>query len=123
MNLWLIAIGGATGAVARAVLASAVVRVPGVPVAVGTAVVNLLGCLVFGLIAGAASGRVTLSPEARALLLTGLLGGFTTFSSYMSDSLTLWRDGQAVWALVNLAGQVLGGVLVFAAGWAAGLAL
>jgi CrcB protein len=82
----------------------------------GTFVVNVIGCLVFGLITGAAQERVALSPDARAFLLAGLLGGFTTFSSYMNESFVLVREGQLVWAALNLGGQVIAGFVAF---WAA----
>ena len=48
-----------------------------------------------------------------ALLLAGLLGGFTTFSSYMNESFVLVREGQFVWAGLNLAGQVVSGFVAF----------
>ena len=53
------------------------------------------------------------TPEVRALLLAGLLGGFTTFSSYMNESVVLVREGQFVWAGLNLGGQVVAGFVAF----------
>jgi CrcB protein len=82
-------------------------------------VVNVVGCLVFGLIAGAAQERVVLGPEARAFLLAGVLGGFTTFSSYMNESFVLVREGQFGWAALNLGGQVVVGFIGFWAGYSA----
>lgn len=116
MNILLIAIGGAVGSVCRYLVSSAVVRAFGTLFPAGTFVVNVIGCLVFGAIAGAAQERITLSPDARALLLAGLLGGFTTFSSYINESVVLVRDGQFFWAGLNLGGQVVAG---FAAFWLA----
>lgn len=113
MNLLLIAIGGAAGSVCRYLLSSAVLRVTGTLFPAGTFVVNTLGCLVFGVVAGAASERLTLTPEARALLLAGLLGGFTTFSSYMNESFVLLKTGQFAWAGLNLVGQVVVGLVLF----------
>ena len=75
----------------------------------GTFVVNLVGCVVFGAIVGAAQQRFALTPEARAFLLIGVLGGFTTFSSYAFESVALLRDGQFLAATINIVGQVVAG--------------
>lgn len=85
----------------------------------GTMVVNVLGCLLIGLLAGLAEERGVLGSGARAFLLIGLLGGFTTFSSFGLETLQLLRDGQRVAAAANVIGQV---VLGLGAVWA-GVAL
>lgn len=118
MNILLIAIGGAAGSVCRYLLSSAVLRAAGTLFPLGTFVVNVAGCLAFGVIAGASQGRFSLSPEVRALLLAGFLGGFTTFSSYMNESVVLVREGQFLWAMLNLAGQVVVGFVTFWLGFA-----
>jgi CrcB protein len=123
VNLLLIAIGGAIGSVARYLLSTFVLRVSGTLFPLGTFVVNAIGCFVFGLIAGAAEQRVALPPEARLFLLVGILGGFTTFSSYAYESFALIRGGELLWASINIAGQVLIGVAGVTAGMAAGIAL
>ncbi|MEQ1913019.1 MAG: fluoride efflux transporter CrcB, partial [Vicinamibacterales bacterium] len=102
MNILLIAIGGAVGSVCRYLLSSAVLRASETLFPAGTFVVNVVGCLVFGVIAGATQERMSISPETRALLLAGVLGGFTTFSSYMNESFVLVREGQFLWAGLNL---------------------
>jgi fluoride exporter len=110
VNLLLIAIGGALGSVARYLLSTFVLRVTGTLFPLGTFVVNVIGCLVFGAIAGAATQRVQIAPALRLFLLTGILGGFTTFSSYAFESFALVRDGQFVWASINVLGQVVAGL-------------
>jgi CrcB protein len=110
LNLFVIAVGGAIGSIARYLLSTLVLRVSGTLFPLGTFVVNLVGCLVFGAIAGAASQRVQVSPTVRLFLLTGILGGFTTFSSYSYESFLLVRDGQFVWATINVVGQVIAGL-------------
>jgi len=110
MTLLIIAFGGALGTVARYVLSTVVLRTTGTLFPLGTFVVNMVGCVVFGLIAGAAEQRVPLAPEMRRFLLVGVLGGFTTFSSYAFESFGLLRDGQFAWAAINVVGQVLGGL-------------
>ena len=108
MNLLLIAIGGALGSVARYLLSMFVLRVTGSLLPIGTFAVNLLGCVIFGGIAGAAAQqRFILTPEARAFLFIGVLGGFTTFSSYAYESFLLTRDGQFAAAAFNIVGQVV----------------
>jgi CrcB protein len=117
LNLLLIAVGGALGSVARYLLSTFVLRVTGTLFPLGTFAVNAIGCLMFGAIAGAASQRVQLAPALRLFLLTGILGGFTTFSSYAFESFTLVRDGQFLWASVNIAGQVVAGLVGMWAGY------
>ncbi len=111
MTLLLIALGGALGSVARFLLSTAVLRITGTLFPLGTFVVNVIGCVLFGLIAGAAEQRVPMTPEMRRFLLVGILGGFTTFSSYAFESFGLLRDGQWAWASVNVAGQVVAGLI------------
>jgi fluoride exporter len=114
VNILLIAIGGAVGSVCRYLLTAAVVSGVGTRFPLGTFLVNVVGCGLFGVIAGASEGRDLLTPETRALLLAGLLGGFTTFSSYMNESVFLVRHGEFAWAALNLGGQVVVGLLAYA---------
>jgi len=107
----LIAAGGAIGSVARYLLSSAVLRATGTLFPAGTFVVNVAGCLVFGAIVGAAQQRFVLSSDARMFLLVGVLGGFTTFSSFAYESFALMRDAQYSWAMINVAGQVIAGIV------------
>jgi CrcB protein len=99
-------------------LSIVVLRVSGTLFPLGTFVVNVIGCLVFGAIAGAATQRVQIAPALRLFLLTGILGGFTTFSTYAFESFTLVRDGQFLWASLNVAGQVIAGLAGMWAGYA-----
>jgi CrcB protein len=119
LNLLVIAAGGALGSAARYLLSQFVQRTAGTLFPLGTFAVNLVGCIVFGAIAGAAEQRVALSPQLRAFLLVGILGGFTTFSSYAFESYALIRDGQFLAASLNIAGQVVTGLLGLAIGFAA----
>jgi CrcB protein len=107
VNLFLIAIGGAIGSVSRYLLSTVVLRATGSLFPAGTFVVNLIGCMVFGAVIGAAEQRFVLTPEARAFLLVGVLGGFTTFSSYTFESFTLMQDGQFLAAAGNIVGQMV----------------
>jgi CrcB protein len=115
----LVAAGGAIGSVARYVFSTFVLRVSGPFLPAATFAVNLIGCVIFGAIAGAAEQRLALTPEARLFLLVGVLGGFTTFSSYAFESVALIQRGQLVFASVNIVGQVVAGLLGLWAGYVA----
>jgi fluoride exporter len=117
LNLLAIAIGGALGSMARYLLTGLVVRASGPMFPLGTFVVNVIGCFAFGALAGAASSRLSLSPEVRLFWFTGILGGFTTFSSYAFESFALVREGHFLAAGLNIAGQVVIGLLALAGGY------
>lgn len=112
------AVGGAIGATARYVLTDLVHRVTSPFFPWGTFVVNVTGCLVFGLVAGLADARGAVGPQTRAFVLVGILGGYTTFSSFTFETMALARDGQIPQALANIVGQVTLGLLAFWAAWA-----
>lgn len=123
MHILAIGVGGALGALARYALGGAVHRVlPGF-FPYGTFVVNLLGCLLFGLVIGLAESRFVVGPATRAFLLVGVLGGFTTFSSYTFESFELLRSGQFGAASANVVGQVALGLLALWAGFGVGRAV
>jgi CrcB protein len=113
LSLALVAIGGAIGSVSRSLFSTFVLRITGSLLPVGTFAVNVVGCVAFGAIVGAAEHRFVLTPETRAFLLVGILGGFTTFSSYTFETFTLMQDGQFAAAAFNIAGQVVAGLLGF----------
>lgn len=105
----LVAFGGALGACARhLVVTLARTLTPVFPW--GTLIVNVTGCVAFGVIAGLAESRLPLSQGARLFLLTGVLGGFTTYSSFAFDTIELARSGQASLALLNVGAQLVLGL-------------
>jgi CrcB protein len=117
MRLFLIGLGGALGSIARYLFSSFVLRLSGTLFPVGTFAVNLVGCVTFGAIIGAAQQRFVLTPEKNAFLLVGVLGGFTTFSSFAYESFALAQDGQFLAAAVNIFGQVTAGLVGLWAGY------
>lgn len=122
-KLALIGLAGAAGALCRFGMASAVQRLAGPAFPLGTFVVNVTGCLAFGLLAGLFEGRVQVSPETRFALLTGFLGAYTTFSTYAFESSALLRDGAWLPAALNIGGQVALGLAAVAIGLNLGRAL
>jgi fluoride exporter len=85
----------------------------------GTFLVNVVGCLAFGAIFGLSEQRFVVGPTARAFLLIGLLGGFTTFSSFTFETFQLLRDGEFLLATANAGGQLVLGLVAFWLGLAA----
>jgi len=113
-----VAVGGAIGALARHVVNLAFAQIAGRPVPYATAAANLLGSAAIGLLAGLlASGRLTMTPNVRAFVFVGVLGGFTTFSSFMLDTLTLTHAGERTLAMSNVVGQMALGLLAVYAGY------
>ena len=74
---------------------------------VGTAMVNITGCLAIGLLGGWTEHLQTFSPHTRLFLFIGLLGGFTTFSSFGYETMALLRDEELFLAFVNVAMHLL----------------
>lgn len=116
----LVALGGAVGSVLRFRLSDYVLaEFPGARLPYGTMTVNVLGCLVAGLLTGL-SERTLLSADARLLLFTGLLGGFTTFSAFGVETLGLLRRGDLALAAANVAVSLVMGILALYLGLAMG---
>lgn len=106
---WLLVAGGAAlGGVARHALNQTVQqRLIATPFPLGIFLVNIAGSAAIGVLAGlVATGRLPMSVHARAFVFVGVLGGFTTFSSFSLDTLALVRDGQIGLAIANVIGQV-----------------
>jgi fluoride exporter len=89
----LVGIGGMLGSVARFLLASLLTRAFPSAFPYGTFAVNVIGCLAIGLVFGCAERFEWMTAEWRVFLATGLCGGFTTFSSFSFENLSLLRDG------------------------------
>lgn len=89
-----------------------------------TAIVNIVGCLVIGVLAGRlANGQLQLSAPWRAFIFVGVLGGFTTFSSLGLDTLTLVQSGRIGFAVSNLVIQLVIGLGAVFAGYAAAVSM
>jgi len=117
--LTIIAVGGAVGSVSRYLAQLLVARHFVYPFPLGTLLVNVLGCLLIGFFYAAAERGTIASPELRLLLTTGFCGGFTTFSTFSYETLTLLTDGEYFFVALYAAGSVLLGLLAAFAGVAA----
>lgn len=108
----LVAAGGALGAVARYVLSGWVQQASGsASFPIGTLAVNVIGCFVIGVLAQLAESRGLLTPRSRAFLVVGILGGFTTFSSFANESMNLLRADEGLAAALNVGASVALGLL------------
>jgi fluoride exporter len=76
----------------------------------GTLAVNLIGCLVIGFLAQLAEMRGVFTPEARAFVFVGILGGFTTFSTFGNETMNFLRDGEGFSAFLNVGGHIFIGL-------------
>jgi len=76
----------------------------------GTFVVNMVGCLLIGFLAGLADSRDLFTATSRAFVFTGILGAFTTFSTFSYETMGLYQNGQTAPALTNLGLQILLGL-------------
>ena len=119
MNYVLVFVGGGLGSVLRHIVNVLCARGIGLGFPYGTFVVNITGSLVMGLIAGYLAFKGEASQPWRLFLMTGILGGYTTFSAFSLDAALLYERGE----LGLAAFYVLGSVLFSILGLFAGLAL
>ena len=119
--VWLVALGGALGSVARWGLSGLVQRASGSALPLGTFAVNAVGSLAIGMLGALALQRSLVAPHARLFLITGLLGGFTTFSALSYETVALLRDGQWLAAAIYSLGSVGVGVVATLGGYALAL--
>ncbi|HEY2964534.1 MAG TPA: fluoride efflux transporter CrcB [Pyrinomonadaceae bacterium] len=119
----LIALAGLVGTVLRYWLSGLVARRFGETFPWGTMAVNLIGCFVTGAVFYLSEERFLINPALRTVILIGLLGGFTTFSSYGLQTFTLLRDGEFGLATLNVALSNVVGLLMVWAGYVSSKAL
>jgi fluoride exporter len=109
---YLVVFGGAAiGGLARYLLGGTVMARYGGRFPMGTLVVNVTGCFFIGLVMALLTERIQINPLWRLFLVTGILGGYTTFSSFEWETFQLIRDGTGLAAVLNVAGSVALGYL------------
>lgn len=119
-RLILIALAGALGTLARYGLGGVVQRLSAEGLPVGTLVVNVLGCFLFGLVWTLSAERLMISEDSRVIMLGGFMGAFTTFSTFIFDTGGFLRNEQYLMATGNILAQTIIGLLSFFAGIAIG---
>jgi fluoride exporter len=119
MNYLLVFIGGGLGSSLRHTVNMVSARYLGTAFPYHTFIINITGSIVMGLIAGYLAFKGDAAASWRLFLMTGILGGYTTFSAYSLDSMVLYERGEIALALF----YVVGSVVLSIAGLFAGLTL
>ncbi len=115
LKILLVGLGGFCGSISRYLVSLGIQRIISHTwLPYGTITVNILGCLLIGVLGGFADMRQIISVETRLLLIVGFLGGFTTFSSFEFELFALARNSEFGALVVNLALQLVAG---FGAVW------
>jgi fluoride exporter len=102
----LVAVGGAIGSLLRYYVGLGSLRLMGPGFPWGTLIVNVVGCFIIGVFAEMIMRRFNASVELRLLLITGFLGGFTTFSAFSLDAITLFERGEVFAGGIYIAASV-----------------
>jgi CrcB protein len=114
----LVGAGGAIGAMGRYWMSGLASRLSAGNFPYGTLLVNLIGCLFIGFIMTLALERFSWTPEIRAFLAIGILGGFTTFSTFSYETMKLLREGAYALGAANILASVIGCLVAAFAGMA-----
>ena len=102
-HIFIAGLGGFIGTILRYLLNVFVYHLLNYPVfPYGTLIINILGCLVIGFLGGLTDSRQFLTPEIRIFIFIGILGGFTTFSSFGYETIHLLHDDQLFLGLLNI---------------------
>ena len=109
MSMWIfIGLGGFIGSVARYFVSGFVQQLTSsINFPYGTLAVNLIGCFVIGFLSQLAEARGLFTSESRAFVFVGILGGFTTFSTFGNETMNFLIDGETLAAFVNVAAQIV----------------
>ena len=116
MNYLVIGVGGFVGAIARYVLAVWIGQRWGRSFPLGTFVINVSGSFLIGLLMTILAERFTENPQWRLLLVVGFLGAYTTFSTFEYETGALLKDGEWLYAGVNVIGSVFVGFIALKLG-------
>lgn len=122
-NILLVAIGGAIGSVGRYLVGLWATRLAGPNFPWGTLTVNILGAFAIGLFVEMIARRLDASAELRVFIVTGIIGGFTTWSSFTLDTMVLFERGEVGLSALYLLASLLVSFAAIFAGLALGRAL
>ncbi|GKS59279.1 putative fluoride ion transporter CrcB [Nitrospira sp.] len=118
LNVLLVGAGGFLGSALRYLIGGVAQSFAGSPAfPYGTLVVNALGCFAIGFVSELAESHGAFSSETRLFLVTGILGGFTTFSAFGNETMNLLRDGEMLLGGINIGLQLVLGLLAVWGGY------
>jgi len=115
-----LALAGAAGTLARYWLGGLISRNVSTNFPLGTAIINIAGCLAFGLLWAIIESRLSISGQLRTIIFVGFFGAFTTFSSFAFETAQLIDDSQWLWAAGNIMLQNTLGLIAMISGLAVG---
>lgn len=116
VELLLVGCAGFAGSLSRYLIGGLVLQITGAGFPCGTAVVNVSGCFLFGLLWTIAEERMGISPQTKVILLTGFVGAFTTFSTFVFETAAQLRCSQWLAAAASVFGQLLLGLVMLTVG-------
>jgi fluoride exporter len=102
-NFFIVFVGGGIGAAARYWLSGTIARTSGSAFPFGTVTVNVIGCFLIGFLMTTFEDRFLVTPSLRLFLTIGILGGFTTFSTFSYETIAMMKDAEYFYAFVNVA--------------------
>ncbi|HBG77988.1 MAG TPA: fluoride efflux transporter CrcB [Phycisphaerales bacterium] len=119
-KLLYLALAGACGTLARYWLGGLIGRNVSTNFPLGTAIINIAGCLAFGLLWAIIESRLSISGQLRTIIFVGFFGAFTTFSSFAFETAQLLDESQWLWASANIVLQNVLGLVGMIGGLAIG---
>ena len=105
LNYFFVAIGGALGAISRYFLQNIIQKLSNCSFPTGTLFVNVIGCFILGIIISYDNEHI-ISLSFKSFMIFGLLGGFTTFSAFGFETFSFLKDGQLLFASINILASV-----------------
>lgn len=111
-----VALGGAIGSVIRYLMNNGVMKLAGTTFPLGIMSINILGGFVMGCLIAFFAEQAQASQTMRSFLMVGVLGGFTTFSTFSADTVLLWQRGEVMQAVFYAAGSVIISIIALLAG-------
>lgn len=110
-KMWFVGIGGFADSIFRYTIDGLTQRLTNnIVFPYGTLLINLGGCLIIGLLSQLGETRIIFTAELCAFIFIGILGGFTTFSTFGNETMDLWREGDSLLALCNVAAHIVLGL-------------
>lgn len=110
-SLLLVGLGGAVGSISRYIISSSLGRVSNTTFPIGTFMINIIGCILIGILVSAAAKYQVINDDMKLLLITGFCGGFTTFSTFSHENIQLLNAGNFTLLSLNILASVALGIV------------